>query len=96
MDNAEAGVKADGQAGDTGFGFEEGVEVVEECVRGIDCQPWSCCERRSSLSEAKPVFGNELGIPSGEVSCDVCPCCPVGDCSVSFGEDEAFERLSRV
>lgn len=92
VDDAEAGVEADGEAGEPGLGFEDRVQVVEDRVGRVDRETRATGEQRSALAEAEPMLGNVTLAWASERDRDWLPGAPIGEGGVAFCPEELVER----
>lgn len=78
VEYGDAGVEADTCARDGGFGFEEGVQVVEYGVRRVDGESGSGGESGASGAEGSPVVGDSRDVSPDETNRESVPGLQVG------------------
>jgi hypothetical protein len=92
MDDAEARVETHSEASEPGLGFEDRVEVVEDCVCRVDRETRAASEAGAALPEREPVLRYCSRIICREAQLYLCPCGPVDDGRVAFRPQELVER----
>src|SRR4051794_36520018 len=63
MDKPNTWIKPQGNSGQPSFGFKQGIEIIQNRIRGVCSEPRGPSQRRLTSAEAFPMIGNPANIP---------------------------------
>jgi hypothetical protein len=93
VEDAESGVEADRDQGESRFCFQERVEVVKDGSDGVGGEAWGAGNGRGACRERSPVGGDVVVVAAREGDLGAGPGLPVGGGGAGFGEAELIDCL---